>query len=456
MAVDRHYDLVVIGGGAAGMSAARTGVERGGRVLLVQEGPIGGDCTFTGCVPSKTLLESAHVGLGFDAAMQRVRDAVARVAATEDDEVFEQEGIEVRHAVAAFTSPTQVDLDGVRVTAKAFVVATGAAPRRPDIGLHRVRHHTTDDIWALQTQPASLVIIGGGPVGCELAEAFAALGTNVTMVHSHDRLLADHEPEASAVVQRSLATRGVDMVLGSRAASVREEGGRIFVVNESGASAAGDVLLVATGRTPTVDRLGLDRISVEVTGRGIVTDKRLRTTVAGIHAAGDVTGRAPYTHAADEMGRIAASNALGRLAWRRFDERTIPSVTFTSPEVARIGMTEAAAAELDMGARVAELPLDDVDRAIAADQTDGFVKLIAAPRPLTRNIAGGHLVGATIVAPRAGEMIHEVVVAMRAGMFTGRLAQAVHAYPTWSIAVRQAAAQFFTEVNGRTARPARR
>jgi pyruvate/2-oxoglutarate dehydrogenase complex dihydrolipoamide dehydrogenase (E3) component len=296
-----EHDLIVVGGGPGGMAAARAAARAGARPLLVQRGPIGGDCTFIGCVPSKALIEAAARGEPFTDAMAIVRRAVGTIAATEGDDVFRREGVEV-------------------------------------------------------------------------------------------------------------------------------------------------------GRRGATAGLGLESAGVE-TERGLVkVDRHLATTAPGMWAVGDVNGLLPFTHAADEMGRIAAANALSRWPRHSFDPSAIPWVIFISPEVGRVGLTEAEEAE--HRARVAYLPMTEVDRAIVAGETRGFVKLIAGPRRILGNAGGGRLVGATVVASRGGELVHEPALAMRTGMFAGRLAQAVHAYPTWSIALRQAAAQLFMEIDGRTARPA--
>jgi pyruvate/2-oxoglutarate dehydrogenase complex dihydrolipoamide dehydrogenase (E3) component len=213
-----------------------------------------------------------------------------------------------------------------------------------------------------------------------------------------------------------------------------------------------DRLLVAVGRRASIDGLGLDAAGVRVVRGAIATDDTLATSARGVWAVGDVTGRLQLTHAADEMGRIAVHNAFTRFRRNRFRENWIPAVTFTAPEVARVGLSEAEAVR--HRGRVAYVPMAEVDRAVAARQTAGFVKLIAGPRRIMGNLAGGRILGATIVAERAGELIHEPTLALRTGMFAGRLAQVVHAYPTWSIAVRQAAAQLFREVGGRRARSA--
>lgn len=457
--MDSDYDLVVIGGGAAGLGAARTGARAGARTLMVQDGPVGGDCTFTGCVPSKTLIEAAGRGEGFGAAIAAVHAAVERIAATETADVLRREGIDVIAGRAAFRSPTALEIEGRRVRAQRCVVATGAGPLVPPIpGLDRVPSLTNETVFDLTAAPPSLAVLGGGAIGCELAQAFRRFGTEVTVVEAQDRLLAEEEPEASAVIEEVFAREGIAVRVGSEVTAVKapdEQRDGVRLRLDGGDAVDAERLLVAVGRSPVTDGLELDRVGVALDDRGYVrTDDQLRTTAPGIYAVGDVTGRLPFTHAADEMGRLAARNALRRRGRpSTYDPRPTPWVTFTAPEVARVGMTEAEAAR--HGGRVAWLPMSEVDRAVAAGETEGFVKLIAGPRRVLRRLGGGQVLGATIVAPRAGEMIHEPALAMRTRMFAGRLAQATHAYPTWSSAVQLAAAQWFGEIGGRRARRAR-
>lgn len=443
-----EYDLMVIGGGAAGLAAARTAASAGRRVVLVVEGPLGGDCTFTGCVPSKTLIESAAAGLPFDRAMRRIREVVARIAATESAQVLLGEGIEVRPGHATLRDAHRIDVDGQPVTADRVVIATGTTPAIP-ASLVGAAPLTTDTLWsALEQRPASMAIVGGGAVGCELAQALARFGCEVTVLELTGRLLPVEEPDAAAVIQRVLERDGVQVRTGVTVGNTAA--GRLVLGD--GQTVAAERVVVAAGRRPDNSGLGLDAAGIDTDGRGfIVTDERLRTTASGVYAAGDITGRLPFTHAADAMGRLAAHNAFATPG-RRFDAAPIPWVTFTDPEVARVGLREADAVQHD--GQVAFLPLTEVDRAITADRTDGFIKIIAGPRRGTGRLGGGRVLGATIVAPRAGEMIGELALAMRTGMFTGRLAQTVHAYPTYSVGVQQAAAQFFMTIGGRTARPA--
>ena len=448
---------MVVGGGAGGLGAARAGARLGRRTALAQDGRPGGDCTFTGCVPSKTLIEAAASGLAFAAAMARLHEVVERVAVSEDAGVLAREGITVIEGRAHFTGPRRLAVGGRALLAKRVVIATGSSPAVPPVpGLADVPYLTNETVFGLTSLPRSLAVLGGGAVGCELAQAFARFGTDVRVIEAEGRLLPREEPEASEVVARALSAAGVKVHVDARVTRASRSGTRASLELADGAVAEAEQLLVATGRHPVTQGLDPGAGGVELDARGFVsTGSGLRTSAPGVYAAGDVTGRALLTHAADEMGRLAVHNAFSRLPRRHFDPSVVPQVTFTDPEVARVGLTEAEAAERARAARVAFLPLSAVDRALAAQRTEGFVKLVAGRRGVLGEVGGGVLLGATIVAPRGGEMVHEVVLAMRTRMFTGRLAQTVHAYPTWSTAIRQAAAQFFFEVDGRQARPAR-
>jgi pyruvate/2-oxoglutarate dehydrogenase complex dihydrolipoamide dehydrogenase (E3) component len=451
--VSVDYDLVVVGGGAAGMSAARAAARRRARVVLVQAGPLGGDCTFVGCVPSKPLIEAAGQGADFAAAMARVRTTVAQIAATETADVLRAEGIDVIEGWARLEGADRVVVDGRELRACRLVIATGSRPMVPDIpGLRAVGVLTNENVFDLTERPASLAILGGGPVGVELAQAFARLGTAVTLIEKADRLLVREEPEAGEIVTAALASDGVEIRVRRQLTAVTADPSGARLRLDDGHEVGVTRILVAVGRRPVTDELGLDAAGVATDQFGFIrTDGHLRTTVAGIWAAGDIAGRSQHTHAADAMGRTAAANALSRIGYRNFRDAWMPAVTFTAPEVARVGLTENEAT--GPGVRVAYLPMTEFDRAISARRTTGYVKLIAGTRAGSGNLAGGRLLGATIVAERAGEMIALPTLAMRAHMFPARLALATQAYPTWSLAVQQAAAQFFVQTGGRTARP---
>jgi len=346
---------------------------------------------------------------------------------------------------AAFTAPRVVDVDGTVLRPARIVVASGSGPSIPPIdGLADTPYLTNESIFDLAALPRQLVVLGGGAIGCELAQAFRRLGSEVTVVEGADRLLGKEEPRASAVVQAALETDGVVVRTGVSVARVDAVRAGIRLTLDGGSTISASTLLVAVGRRPLTDRLQLDRAGIEVGKDGrVVTDARLRTTAQDVWAAGDVTGLLPFTHAADVMGRLAGGNAMDKGRGGRFSTTGIPWVTFTDPEVGRVGLTEAQAAEQVKGARVVELAMDDVDRAITAGRTEGFVKLVVGPQPLLGNTAGGRVLGATVVCPSGGELVAEIALAIRTRMFAGRLAQTTHAYPTWSLAVQQCAAQLF-------------
>lgn len=451
-------DVVVIGGGAGGLTAATRAARRGASVALVADGPLGGDCTHTGCVPSKALLAEAAAGRSFAEAMSAVHAAVERIAATEDRAALERVGVRVVRGRAALTAPGRVRVDETRLVAGHVIIATGAtAALAPVPGLDAIGALTNETVFALDRRPDRLAIVGGGAVGCEMAQAFGRLGTDVTLIETAERLLPVEDPDASASVEAALTGDGVDVRVGAVIERAAADGGNRRLHLGDGAVIAADQVLVAAGRTPVTSGLGLDQVGVALDAAGrIVVDDTCATNIAGVWAIGDVTPLGGFTHVAGQMGFVAGTNATRTNRWRpaaKVDRRVVPRVTFTSPEVASVGAAEAEAAEL--GGRVAVVRFDHLDRAITSSEEGGFVKLIAGPRPLLRSIGGGHVLGATIVGPRAGEMIGEIALAMRTRMFTGRLAQTIHAYPTWSMATQQAATGFFFESDGVEVRPAR-
>ncbi|MCD9624244.1 dihydrolipoyl dehydrogenase family protein [Rhabdothermincola salaria] len=450
-------DVLVVGGGAGGLTTATHAARRGAKVLLVSAGPLGGDCTHTGCVPSKTLLAAAAEGASFDEALSRVHRTVARIAATEDERTLARAGIGVVRGRAHLLGDGAIDVDGHVLRSRHIVLATGATAALPPIpGLEAIGALTNTTVFERRPRPDRLAVVGGGAIGCELAQAFARLGTSVTVLEGADRLLPGEDPAASSMVTAALEADGVRVLTGTRVESASRQDGVACLHLGNGEDVPADEVLVATGRRPLSEGLGLEALGVEVDeGRHIVVDRTCATDVPGLWAVGDVTQWGGFTHVAGNMGFVAAVNITKRHRWqpsRKVERRVVPRVVFTSPEVAQVGMTESEAA--DVGGRVAEVRLDDVDRALTEGRTGGFVKLIAGPRPVLGTLGGGRILGATIVAPRAGELIGEVGLAMKTHMFTGRLAQTMHAYPTWSMALQQAATQFFFTTHGAGARPA--
>jgi len=483
--IDRvaDYDLVVLGAGATGLGAARAGRAGGRRVALVEPDRPGGDCTHYGCVPSKTLIETARrlaaardggsrglrasVEVDFAAVTRHVQSVIAEVERDESPALLARQGIDLLVGAGRFLDPTTIEVtvpDGTprRVHAERVVLATGAKAAVPDLpGLAGTPYLTNETVFSLTEQPAHLLVLGGGPIGVELAQAYRRLGSAVTVVERASRLLEHDEPEAGRVVRAALERDGVGVCTDSAVRAV-SPGPTLHLAD--GSTVRGSHLLIAVGRTPRTADLGLAAAGVSTDERGaVVVDDYLRTTAPGVLAAGDVASRLQFTHVGDEQGRLAAANAFapahrpgllgGRRAW---DASVVPWVTYTEPEVAHVGLTEAAAhARYGEAALVTYVANSTSDRARAAGATEGFVKMIAAPRRVLRAKPFLRLVGMTAVGPVAGELIAQGALAMRTGMFVGRIAQTIHAYPTWSLSTRLAAAQFYGQYGGRTARPAR-
>jgi pyruvate/2-oxoglutarate dehydrogenase complex dihydrolipoamide dehydrogenase (E3) component len=459
------YDLVVLGAGAAGLAAARGARGAGRRVALVEAERPGGDCTHYGCVPSKALLETARrvhaarsgpaygftaeVRVDFRAVMERVARVVAEVEQDESPARLAGEGVDLLHGRGVVTGPTTLEVDGRSVGFERLVVATGARATVPPVdGLADVGALDNRTVFALREQPEHLLVLGGGPVGVELAQAFRRLGSQVTLLEGSATLLPREEPEAVAVVTAALEREGVRVLAGVQVVRAsRATGAGPVLELADGTSVGGSHLLVAVGRTPATDGLGLETAGVVLDGARVVTDAHLQAADT-VWAAGDCTSGLQLTHVGDEQGRLAAGNAFarpgpgpgGRGTW---DDSGVPWAVFTEPEVGHVGLTEAQARAVHGDrVRVATSWDSASDRGRAAGATDGFVKLVAVPGRVG-GLALGKLVGMTAVGPVAGELVAEGALSMRAGTVVGRLAQTVHAYPTWSLSTRIAAASLF-------------
>jgi pyruvate/2-oxoglutarate dehydrogenase complex dihydrolipoamide dehydrogenase (E3) component len=441
------HDLVVLGGGTAGLTAAIGAASQGARTLLIERDRTGGDCLWTGCVPSKALLTVAarahaartagplgvHAGdvtVDFAAAMAHVKRAIATIAPHDSPQRLRGEGVEVVHGTGTFTGPDRLEVDGRAVRFRHAMIATGASPLVPAIpGLREADPLTSDTLWDLTELPRRLLVLGGGPVGAELGQAFARLGSQVTVVEMADGLLPREEPAARELVAASLAADGVDVRVHTTAVRVEGAGNgeaRLVVQRDGQEETFGyDQLLVAVGRRPNVEALGLEAAGVELDDRGAVAvDGRLRTSNPRIHAGGDVTMLLPFTHTASAHGATVVQNAVFGLR-RSVDHERIPWVTFTSPEVARIGLSVAEARErFGDRLRVRTAAHDELDRAVAGGDTGGFATLVGDPK--------GRIVGATVVGPRAGETIGEVVAWMAGGAKLSTIVRSTHAYPTWN------------------------
>jgi len=463
------YDLVVLGAGATGLGAARSARKAGRSVALIEPERPGGDCTHFGCVPSKAMLETArrvHAArsgspygftatpkVDFAAVMKRVHAVIADIEKDESPALLASEGIDLIQGAGMFTDEHTVNVGGRKVRAKRFIVATGSKAAIPPIdGLKDVEHLDNTTIFSLTELPSHLLVLGGGPIGVELAQAFRRLGADVTVLEAAPSIVGKEEPEVQEVLTAALEREGVTLIIGKKV--IRASAGPTLHF-EDGTSVSGSHLLVAVGRTPTTEGLGLEGVGVKLDGKRIVTDSHLKAADT-IWAAGDVTAKLQFTHVGNDQGRIAAGNAFALpLRSKSWSDDAIPWVTFTEPEIGHVGMTEKEAfAEYGDKVRVSMVRDTHSDRGRTAGETDGFVKLIAKPGPVGGMLLG-KLVGMTIVGPMAGEQIALGALAMNTNMLVGRLAQTTVAYPTWNLTVRIAASRFFGSYGGSPARPGR-
>jgi len=454
--------IVVIGGGAAGLSAAQTVAAAGQPVTLIEGGRLGGECTWNGCVPSKALIEAARVahstrhassfGLregeavaDFAAVTARVQRVVESIASFEDASHLEAHGITVRSGHARLIDAETIALDSEMLPATRIIVCTGGSPALPPIaGLEEAEPHTNETIFGITTRPERLLILGAGAIGLEMAQAFARLGSEVHVVDVSERLLPTEDPEIADEALRILTEGGIHIHLDTHVQRVTRDAATVtlHLPETEGPALTGDALLVAAGRQPRTRDMGLEAVGVRVTKRGIEVDEHLRTAAATVYAAGDVTGIMPFTHAAAYQGRLAATNAMGKS--RKADYRVIPWAVFIDPPIAHVGLTEPQAREKHGDdIRVARLPLTAVDRAVIDGVARGLIKVIVRGKPVIGHAGGGEIVGAHAIGAGAGEFIHEFALAMQTHAFAGRLAQTVHAYPTLAMGVQQAIAQLF-------------
>lgn len=449
------YNLIVIGAGSAGLVSAYIGATVKARVALVEKHRMGGDCLNTGCVPSKALLRTARLlaeardsqrygvrrmvaEFDFADAMERVQASIARIEPHDSVERYTGMGVDVISGEARLVSPWEVEVDGRRISARSLVVATGARPLVPDLpGLDQVDYRTSETLWSLRTLPARLVVLGGGPIGCELAQAFGRFGSQVVQVEMAPRLLQREDADAAVVVERALAAEGVRIATGHQALRVEKtDAGGVLVCEHQGREVAFafDVLLLALGRTPNVEGFGLQELGVAIGPRGNVqADPLLRTNFPNIHVCGDVAGPYQFTHVAAHQAWYAAVNALLAPLWSfKVDYRVIPWATFTEPEVARVGLSEDEARASGIEVEVTRYGIDDLDRAIVDGADTGFVKVLTAP-------GKDRILGATIVGAHAGELLAEFVLAMKHGIGLNKLLGTIHIYPTMSEANKYAA-----------------
>jgi pyruvate/2-oxoglutarate dehydrogenase complex dihydrolipoamide dehydrogenase (E3) component len=450
------YNLVVVGAGTAGLISAIGGASLGGTVALVERHLMGGDCLNVGCVPSKSLIRSSRAAAGiadagrfgltphavpaadFPAVMERLRRVRAEISGNDSARRYTEKGAHVFLGEASFVDRHSITVGGTILRFRKAIIAAGARAVRPEVpGLAEVEFLTNETVFNLTNLPRRLVVIGGGPIGCELAQAFRRLGAEVTIIQS-SRFLPKEDPEASALLSRVFEREGIRVLLeatpvrvaardGTKLVTVRTRDGELIV--------EADEILIGAGRQPNVEGLDLERAGVAYDPRaGVEVDDFLRTSNPDIHAAGDVCMSWKFTHAADAAARIAVQNALF-LGRKRLSALTMPWCTYTDPEIAHVGLYEADARAKGIPTQVFETKLDRVDRAVADGEADGFVKILVRK-------GTDRIVGATIVAAHAGDLISEISVAMAGKVGLHSLADVIHPYPTQAEAIRRAAAAY--------------
>ena len=450
-----RVDLCVIGAGSGGLSVAAGASQMGASVALIERDRMGGDCLNVGCVPSKALIAAAGAaesargaarfgvrleppGIDFAAVHDHVHGVIAAIAPHDSVERFEALGVTVIQEHGRFTGPRTVVAGDYEIAARRFVIATGSSPAAPPIpGLDEVPFLTNETVFERTVLPSPLIVIGGGPIGLELAQAHRRLGAEVTVLEMFTALGKD-DPELAAIVAARLRKEGVDLREGVSVTRVSRTADGVAVEIEDGGRAerltAAD-LLVAAGRRPNIDDLGLEAAGIERNRAGIAVDDRLRTTNRRVFAAGDAVGKYQFTHVAGYHAGIIIRNALFRMP-AKVDERAVPWVTYTDPELAHVGMTEAAARETAGEIRVLRFPFAENDRAQAERATDGFVKVVASKK--------GAVLGASIVGAHAGELIQSWILPVAKRMHVKHVAGLILPYPTLGEANKRAAGSFFT------------
>jgi pyruvate/2-oxoglutarate dehydrogenase complex dihydrolipoamide dehydrogenase (E3) component len=449
-------DICILGAGSAGLSVAAGAALLGARTVLVEPGEMGGDCLNTGCVPSKALLASAKAAVAhrhasalglrapapevdFKAVHDHVHGVIAAIAPQDTVERFEAMGVTVLRDRGRFTGPREVAAGDVRISARRFVIATGSAPLVPPIpGLDGVPYLTNETIFDLTELPRHLIVIGGGAIGCELGQAFCRLGARVTVLEMAAILPRD-DPELVDILRDRLRADGLELREGARVVGVEPADAGVAVTIEQGGASErieGSALLIAAGRRPVVEGLGLEAAGIAHGPGGIEVDARLRSSNRGVYAIGDVVGGYQFTHMAGHHAAVVIKNALFRLP-AKVETRAVPWVTYSDPELAQVGLVEAAARAAQGPIRVLRWPFAENDRAQTERRTDGLVKVIANPR--------GRILGVSILGAQAGELIQPWTLAIARGIGLSAMAGTIAPYPTLGEASKRAAGSFYTD-----------
>ncbi len=450
------YNVAVIGAGTAGLVTAAGTAALGGCVALIERNKMGGDCLNFGCVPSKALISSGRLiqqiresekwGLDrqeprfvFERVFERMRARRAKIAPNDSQERFESLGVDVFRGEARFVSSYEIEVDGQRLCAKNFVIATGSRAAIPKIeGIDHVPFFTNETIFdEVKEKPERMIVLGGGPIGCELGQVLARLGVKVTIVQRASQLLPREDSDVAEVLQRQLEREDVRIEFDAEAKSATRQDNSVRLdclrKDGSGFQLDAEALLVAAGRIPNIDKLNLDAAGVRFNKRGVVVNEYLQTSQPHIYAAGDIAGSFQFTHLADAHARVVVRNILMPLQLLRQKTETavLPWVTYTDPEIAHVGFGEREAQKSNIAYDLFVVPLEEVDRAVVESEKSGFAKVLAAKD-------SDKILGVTIAGARAGDLIHEFVLAMKAGIGLGTIASTIHAYPTFAELARKA------------------
>lgn len=452
------YDLTVIGGGVGGLNVASGAAQLGARVALIEKNKLGGDCLYTGCVPTKTLIHSAkmvsntkrskeyglnetNVSFDFKNVMNHMRDVIAKAGERDDPKRFENMGVKVIFANGRFLDPHTFEFDGHKITSRKFVIATGSrAVAIPIKGLENIKYLTNESALGLDYLPESIIILGAGPIGLEFAQMFARFGSKVIVLEKMGQVLPREDKEVADILESILKEEGIEIYTCVNVDHVKQEGDIKVVVAECSGQPRtfqANEFMIAIGRAPNLEGLNLEAAGIKAEKKGILVNKYMRTTAKNIWACGDVTGQYLFTHVAEYQAGLVIPNALIPFVKRKSDYRIVPWVTFTDPELGRVGLTEDEARQRYKQVKVYKYNVKDLDRAIIEGEAKGIIKIVCTTR--------GMILGAHVLAPHGGEIVHEFILAMKSNLRVRNISETIHVYPTLAQAVKRTTDKYYAE-----------
>ncbi len=456
----RDFDLTVIGGGAGGLNVASGAAQLGARVALIEKNKLGGDCLYYGCVPTKALIQSAkivslmkrtrefglndtNISFDFKNIMNHMREVISKIGVHDDPKRFEKMGVQVFFGDGKFIDRHTFEFDGHKITSNKFVIATGSrAVAIPVKGIENIKYLTSESVLKLDYLPKSIIILGAGPIGLEFAQVFARFGTKVVVLEKMGQVLPREDKEISDTLESMLKDEGIEIHTCIDVDHVKQNGDQkgievIAVCSGQKKVFQADEFMIAIGRAPNLEGLNLEAAGVKVEKRAIVVNRSLRTIARNIWACGDVTGQYLFTHVAEYQAGLVVANALIPFMKRKADYRVVPWVTFTDPELGRVGLTEDEARQRYKHVKVYKYDVKDLDRAVIEGEGKGIIKIVCTKK--------GEILGAHVLAPQGGEILHEFVLAMQNNLGVKSITNTVHVYPTLSQAVRRTTNKYYAE-----------